>query len=63
LYSFFGSECFSHLAKVAAGFDSVIFGEAEIQRQIKKAYEQAALCQSFLVYALYVSKSPAYWEK
>ncbi|MBM3208411.1 MAG: glutamyl-tRNA reductase [Chlamydiae bacterium] len=45
LYSFFGTECFSHLAKVAAGFDSVIFGEAEIQRQIKKSYETAAVCQ------------------
>lgn len=43
LYSFFGSECFMHLAKVTAGFDSVIFGEAEIQRQIKKAYEAAAV--------------------
>lgn len=43
LYSYFGSECYSHLAKVTAGFDSVIFGEAEIQNQVKKAYESA--CQ------------------
>lgn len=45
LYSYFGSECFSHLAKVTAGFDSVIFGETEIQGQVKQAYERACLSQ------------------
>jgi glutamyl-tRNA reductase len=44
LYSYFGSECFMHLAKVTAGADSVIFGECEIQRQVKKAYVTA--CQT-----------------
>ncbi len=46
MYSYFGFECFSHLAKVTSGFDSVIFGEAEIQRQVKEAYEQACLYQT-----------------
>jgi glutamyl-tRNA reductase len=42
LYSYFGEPCFSHLAKVTSGLDSVIFGEAEIQRQVKEAYENAS---------------------
>ncbi|SRR3989339_435926 len=46
LYSYFGEKCFNHLAKVTAGFDSVIFGEAEIQRQVKEAYEKACLQQN-----------------
>ena len=41
LYSYFGEQCFGHLAKVASGLDSVILGEAEIQRQVKEAYEKA----------------------
>jgi glutamyl-tRNA reductase len=45
LYSFFGERCFNHLAKVTAGIDSVIFGEAEIQRQVKEAYERACFLQ------------------
>jgi glutamyl-tRNA reductase len=45
LYSYFGAECFMHLAKVTAGVDSVIFGESEIQRQVKKAYEVACTSQ------------------
>lgn len=42
LYSYFGRHCFNHLAKVTSGTDSILFGEAEIQRQVKQAYEQAA---------------------
>lgn len=54
LYSYFGVECFSHLAKVTSGLDSVVLGETEIQRQVKKAYESAAFdhplhsCMHFL---------------
>jgi len=43
LYSYFGCDCFFHLALVTAGLDSVILAESEIQRQVKVAYEQAAL--------------------
>lgn len=39
LYSFFGDECFLHLAKVISGMNSAIFGESDIQRQVKKSYE------------------------
>ncbi len=41
LYTFFGFDCFSHLAKVTAGLDSAIIAETEIQGQVKSAYEQA----------------------
>ncbi|MBI2742927.1 MAG: glutamyl-tRNA reductase [Chlamydiales bacterium] len=41
LYSYFGQECFTHLARVVSGLDSVILGEGEIQRQVKRAYESA----------------------
>lgn len=47
LYSYFGEKCFSHLAKVTSGLDSVIIGEGEIQRQVKEAYESASLFQEF----------------
>jgi glutamyl-tRNA reductase len=43
LYSCFAENCFAHLAHVITGLDSVIFGEAEIQRQVKEAYEHS--CQ------------------
>jgi glutamyl-tRNA reductase len=45
LYSYFGEKCFDHLAKVTSGLDSVILGEAEIQRQVKEAYEAASCLQ------------------
>lgn len=43
IYSYFQKLCFMHLAKVSSGVDSVVFGEAEIQRQVKTAYEEACL--------------------
>ncbi len=45
LYSYFGAACFTHVARVTAGLDSVIFAETEIQRQVKEAYEKA--CQLY----------------
>lgn len=41
LYSYFGMDCFFHLSKVAAGFDSAIMAETEIQAQVKQSYEHA----------------------
>lgn len=43
LYSYFGVECFAHLATVTSGLDSVIIAETEIQKQVKTAYENACL--------------------
>ncbi|NGX51680.1 MAG: Glutamyl-tRNA reductase [Chlamydiae bacterium] len=40
LYSYFGRDCFYHLGRVISGMDSAIFGESDIQRQVKLAYEK-----------------------
>lgn len=41
IYSYFGADCFFHLARVTSGIDSAIIGETEIQGQVKQAYETA----------------------
>ena len=38
LYSFFGPDCFLHLATVASGLDSAILAETEISEQVRRAY-------------------------
>lgn len=39
LYSYFGIDCFSHLACVTTGLNSAVIAETEIQGQVKNAYE------------------------
>ncbi len=41
LYAFVQFDCFYHLTKVTAGIDSALFGESEIQHQVKVSYESA----------------------
>lgn len=51
-YTFFGAECFLHLACVTSGIDSKLLAESDIQRQVKEAYE-AAQRRGELSYALH----------
>jgi glutamyl-tRNA reductase len=39
-YTYFGKECFYHLACVTAGLDSAMLAESDVQRQVKIAYEE-----------------------
>ncbi|MDR0434449.1 MAG: glutamyl-tRNA reductase [Gracilibacteraceae bacterium] len=42
IYTYTGLRALSHLFRVAAGLDSLVLGETEIQGQIARAYENAA---------------------
>lgn len=42
LYTHFDAECFQHLARVTSGLDSAVFGETDIQRQVKSAYIESS---------------------
>ncbi|MEM8628994.1 MAG: hypothetical protein AAGF04_02840 [Chlamydiota bacterium] len=41
VYTYSKKACFLHLALVTSGLDSPLFLESDIQRQVKRAYEQA----------------------
>ncbi len=41
-----GASCFTHLTQVAAGLKSALFGESDIQRQVKQAYERARIART-----------------
>jgi len=45
-YTYFGKECFFHLACVTAGLDSAMLAESDVQRQVKFAYETTRAQQS-----------------
>lgn len=43
VYRYWEKECLSHLISVTCGCDSALFGETEIQGQIKRCYEHAKI--------------------
>ncbi len=43
VYTYFGTDCFAHLATVISGWDSLVLGETQIHRQVRMAYENAKL--------------------
>jgi glutamyl-tRNA reductase len=45
-YTYFGKECFFHLACVTCGLDSAMVAESDIQRQVKLAYEGTRVQQN-----------------